>query len=204
MAALQGRRCLAKTKDQAATPSQRMDNSSQPRSRACCAPRYPMLDAPRRFGRPVPMLGGPDTRPCCARRSLAAGPTYGNDVASEATTIAIGGGLADRYAAALYAHADDDGALDAVVSEMEDLGRMIDASADFRRLMESPLIDVTGRHGRPRGAGATGLRQAGARFRRRHLGQSPAACAAGDRRRFPSLVADRRGIITAHVPRPSR
>ena len=64
-------------------------------------------------------------------------------VASEATTIARGGGLADRYAAALYAHAEDVGALDAVVSEMESLGVLIDNSADFRRLIESPLIDVT-------------------------------------------------------------
>ena len=64
-------------------------------------------------------------------------------VASEATTIAKGGGLTDRYAAALYAHAEDAGALDAVVSEMESLGSLIDTSADFRRLIESPLIDVT-------------------------------------------------------------
>ena len=64
-------------------------------------------------------------------------------VASEATTIAKGGGLADRYAAALYAHADDVGALDTVVSEMESLGQMIQQSADFRRLIGSPLIDVT-------------------------------------------------------------
>src|ERR1700733_14215533 len=64
-------------------------------------------------------------------------------VASEATTIAKGGGLADRYAAALYAHADEAGALDAVVSEMESLGSLIDTSSDFRRLIESPLIDVT-------------------------------------------------------------
>src|SRR5579862_4406237 len=63
-------------------------------------------------------------------------------VASEATTIAKGGGLADRYAAALYAHAEDAGALDTVVSEMESLGALIDASNDFRRLIESPLVDV--------------------------------------------------------------
>ena len=48
----------------------------------------------------------------------------------------------DRYAAALYAHADEQHALDAVVAEMEGLGQLIDTSADFRRLMESPLIDV--------------------------------------------------------------
>ena len=63
-------------------------------------------------------------------------------MASGATTIASGGGLTDRYAAALYAHADEEHALDAVVAEMDGLGQLIDASADFRRLLESPLIDV--------------------------------------------------------------
>ncbi|HET8996749.1 MAG TPA: F0F1 ATP synthase subunit delta, partial [Acetobacteraceae bacterium] len=63
-------------------------------------------------------------------------------VASEATTIASGGGLADRYASALYAHAEDTKSLDAVVAEMQGLGQVIDRSADFRRLLESPLIDV--------------------------------------------------------------
>ena len=64
------------------------------------------------------------------------------NVASEATTISSGGGLADRYAAALYALADDNHVLDTVVSQMVDLGRLIDASSDFRRLLQSPLIDV--------------------------------------------------------------
>ena len=63
-------------------------------------------------------------------------------MASAATTIASGGGLADRYAAALYSYAEDNHALDAVVSQMESLGRLIDSSADFRRLLASPLIDV--------------------------------------------------------------
>ena len=63
-------------------------------------------------------------------------------VASEGTTIASGGGLADRYAAALYSHAEDSHALDEVVTQMEQLGQVIDSSADFRRLLQSPLIDV--------------------------------------------------------------
>ena len=90
-------------------------------------------------------------------------------VASEATTIASGGGLADRYAAALYAHADEDHALDTVVSRDGRSWPLIDTSADFRRLIESPLIDVKPAHqSRARGAGSRRLRQAGARFRRRH------------------------------------
>ena len=48
-----------------------------------------------------------------------------------------GGELADRYANALYAQADDTGAIDQTVSEMEQLARLIDQSPDFRRLLES-------------------------------------------------------------------
>jgi F-type H+-transporting ATPase subunit delta len=121
-------------------------------------------------------------------------------VASEATTIASGGGLADRYAAALYAHADDIHALDSVVTEMESLGRLIDASADMRRLLESPLIDVQ----QATKAATAVLEQEGfdkpvrdfvgviaANRRLRALREIVAA--------FASLVAQRRGIITAHV-----
>ena len=121
-------------------------------------------------------------------------------VASEATTIASGGGLTDRYAAALYAHADDIHALDTVVSEMVSLGQLIDSSSDMRRLLESPLIDVAAA---TRAATAV-LEQQGfskpvrdfvgviaANHRLRALRQIVAA--------FADLVAQRRGIITAHV-----
>ena len=63
-------------------------------------------------------------------------------MASGGTTISSGGGVIDRYAAALYAHAEDVNQLDQVVQEMTDLGKMIDSSADLRRLLESPLIDI--------------------------------------------------------------
>ena len=121
-------------------------------------------------------------------------------VVSEATTIAKGGGLADRYAAALYAHADEAGALDAVVAEMEALGRLIDDSGEFRRLLNSPLIDVT-----------QGTRAALAVLRQQGFGKQlrdfVGVVAANRRLRalreivtaFASLVADRRGIITAQV-----
>lgn len=122
-------------------------------------------------------------------------------VASEASTIASGGGgLADRYAAALYAYADDNHVLDSVVSEMENLGRVINASPDFRRLLDSPLIDVKT---------ATAASQAvllqegfskpvrdfvGVISVNRRLRVLPEVVAA-----FAALVAHRRGIITAHV-----
>ena len=63
-------------------------------------------------------------------------------MASGGSTISTGGGLVDRYAAALYSHAGDMNALDAVVAEMDTLGRTIDASADLRRLLGSPLVDI--------------------------------------------------------------
>jgi F-type H+-transporting ATPase subunit delta len=121
-------------------------------------------------------------------------------VASGATTIASGGGLADRYAAALYAYAEDQHALDAVVAEMETLGRLIDASPDFRRLLESPLIDI---HQARRAALAV-LQQEGfgkpvqdfvgvivSNRRLRALRSIVQA--------FAALVAEKRGVITAHV-----
>ncbi len=116
------------------------------------------------------------------------------------TTIAAGGGLADRYAAALYAHADDARELDAVVQEMENLGRLIDGSADFRRLIESPLIDI-----------ATATKAAFAVLEANGFGKSVrdfVGVIANNRRlnalrtivgAFASLVATRRGIVTAHV-----
>ena len=52
------------------------------------------------------------------------------------------GGLAERNASALYSHADDAHALDEVVGQMQSLGKLIDESPEFRRLVGSPLIDV--------------------------------------------------------------
>lgn len=121
-------------------------------------------------------------------------------MASEATTISSGGGLTDRYAAALYAHADEQNALDTVVSEMESLGQLIDASSDFRRLLNSPLIDVT----QATKAALAVLDQQGFSKQVRDF----VGVITTNRRlrvlreivnAFASLVAQRRGIITAHV-----
>ena len=121
-------------------------------------------------------------------------------MASGATTIASGGGLTDRYAAALYAHADEQHALDTVVAEMEGLGQLIDTSADFRRLLESPLIDV---NQATRAALAVLEQQGFGKQVRDFVG----VIAANRRlrnlrdivRAFAALVAERRGLITAHV-----
>ena len=121
-------------------------------------------------------------------------------VASEATTISSGGGLADRYAAALYAHADERHALDPVVAQMEDLGRMIDRSSDFRRLLESPLIDVKTATAAAQavltqeGFGEEVRDFVGVISVNRRLRSLPDIV-----RAFAALVAQRRGIVTAHV-----
>ncbi|PPQ34246.1 F0F1 ATP synthase subunit delta [Rhodopila globiformis] len=122
------------------------------------------------------------------------------NVASAATTIASGGGLADRYAAALYSYAEDNHALDTVVSQMESLGQLIDSSADFRRLLASPLIDVN-----------TANKAIHAVLEQEGFGKEVrdfVGVVATNRRlnalrdivhAFATLVADRRGIVTAYV-----
>ena len=122
------------------------------------------------------------------------------NVASAATTIASGGGLADRYAAALYSYAEDNHALDTVVSQMESLGQLIDSSADFRRLLASPLIDVN-----------TASKATHAVLEQEGFGKEVrdfVGVVATNRRlnalrdivsAFAALVAERRGIVTAFV-----
>ena len=63
-------------------------------------------------------------------------------MASGGATISHGGGLAGRYAAALYSLAEDDRVLDDTVWQMQGLAQLIDTTPDFRRLLDSPLIDI--------------------------------------------------------------
>lgn len=111
-----------------------------------------------------------------------------------------GGTLAGRYAAALYAQADDTRALDATVDEMQALGRLIDQSPEFRRLLDSPLIDVT----QARTAAVAVLAEQG--FSK--LIQDFVGVVANNRRlnalrgivaSFADLVASKRGVVVAQV-----
>ncbi len=121
-------------------------------------------------------------------------------MASGGTTISHGGGLADRYAAALYDLASENGTLDQTIAEAETLGRFIDGSAPFRRLLDSPLVDV-----KQAVAGARAVLEAEnfspiiVRF---------VCVIAGNRRlnklrvivsAFARLVAEKRGVVTAEV-----
>ena len=116
------------------------------------------------------------------------------------STNQSGGQLAERYANALYSQAEDTAALDQTVSEMDSLGRLIDQSPDFRRLLDSPLIDVT----QARAAASAVLSQEG--FSK--LVQDFVGVVANNRRlgalrgivaSFAALVAQKRGVVVATV-----
>jgi len=121
-------------------------------------------------------------------------------VASGGTTISHGGGLADRYAAALYDLADDEGSLDQTVEQAAQLDRLIEGNADFRRLCESPLIDIAQATGAARAVlqaedfSPIILRFVSVIAANRRLNKLRAILGA-----FASLVAQKRGVITAEV-----
>jgi F-type H+-transporting ATPase subunit delta len=121
-------------------------------------------------------------------------------LASAGTTVSSGGGLADRYAAALYAHASEHGALDEVVDQMSALGLLLDNSADLRRLVESPLIDLNVARSalraalEPQGFGKIVLDFTGVVASNRRLRALRSIVGA-----FAALVAHKRGVVVADV-----
>ncbi len=121
-------------------------------------------------------------------------------MASGDSTISASGGLSGRYASALYAHASDTSDLDAVVDQMAGLGRLIDESADFRRVLESPVIDLNDARAAVRrvmegqGFGKTVLDFVGVVATNRRLPALRAIVAT-----FAALVAEKRGVVVAHV-----
>jgi len=121
-------------------------------------------------------------------------------LASGDSTISASGGLAGRYASALYAHADETHDLDAVIGEMAALGRLIDASGDLRRVLESPVIDLdTARHAirsvmTEQGFGKTVMDFVGVIASNRRLPALRSIVTT-----FAALVAEKRGVVVAHV-----
>jgi F-type H+-transporting ATPase subunit delta len=116
------------------------------------------------------------------------------EVASGGSSISHGGGLTDRYAAALYSLAGDTNALDETVDQMAALGRLIDESADLRRLLESPLVDVAQGVLEEQKFSPLVVRFACVVAGNRRLGKLRAIVAA-----FAALAAERRGVVTAQV-----
>ncbi len=121
-------------------------------------------------------------------------------MASGDSTISASGGLAGRYASALYAHAGDGGELDLVVDQMAALGRLIDQSADLKRVLESPVIDLdTASHAvrgvlEGQGFGKTVLDFVGVIAANRRLPALRHIVAT-----FATLVAEKRGVVVAQV-----
>lgn len=118
-------------------------------------------------------------------------------MASEATGL---GGIAERYATALYELAEADKQLDTVAADLRDVRAMIAGSADLMRLIRSPLID----RDKQAETIAAVLGKAGvADLTRRFVG-----VVAANRRLFAlpqiidgflALLAHRRGEVTAQV-----
>ncbi len=121
-------------------------------------------------------------------------------MASGGTTVSTGGGVADRYAAALYALASDQHALDLVVDQMDRLGRTIDASPDLRRLLDSPLIDVATAH---KASNAVLQSEGFPKLVQDFVGvvvvNRRLNALRGIVRAFAALVAQKRGVVVAHV-----
>jgi F-type H+-transporting ATPase subunit delta len=118
-------------------------------------------------------------------------------VASAATGA---GGLAERYALALYELADEQKSLDLVADDLKSLRALIAESADLRRLIRSPVL---GRAAQGKAIAALADRAALQTMSRNFLG-----LLARNRRLFalPEMIqhflatlAQRRGEITAEV-----
>ncbi len=117
-----------------------------------------------------------------------------------AQTVNAAGGVAGRYATALYELADERRALDEAVDQADALGRLIDESAPLRALLADPVLDVA--QGRDAVLAAMAAQGFGS------LLQHFVGVVANNRRLselrailngFAALVAARRGIVVAEV-----
>jgi F-type H+-transporting ATPase subunit delta len=150
------------------------------------------------------LIAAPPRLPCSAVEfgcAVGVAPSaWKCNVASGGATISSGGGLVDRYAAALYSLAEDRHALDATVTQIELIGRLIDDNPDLRRLLDSPLIDVAvaqkAVHAVLAAAGFDKmvLDFAGVVVANRRQRQLRAIV-----RAFAALVASKRGVVVAEV-----
>ncbi|MCF1505197.1 MULTISPECIES: F0F1 ATP synthase subunit delta [Afifella] len=109
-------------------------------------------------------------------------------------------GVADRYAAALFELALEESALEQVEADLDRYSQMLDESADFRRLVESPAFSSEDQLGAMKvlneRAGITGLAAnfVGVLAQNRRLFTLP-----GVIRSFKRRAAEHRGEVTAQV-----
>ena len=106
---------------------------------------------------------------------------------------------ARRYARALFLLAREEGRLERVASDLADLGRLAEASPEFRRLLASPLVPGPRRAGLLRAllegrADALTLRFVLFLSERGRAAQLPAAAAL-----FEDLALDHAGVVKAVV-----
>ncbi|NKB43539.1 MAG: F0F1 ATP synthase subunit delta [Alphaproteobacteria bacterium] len=110
------------------------------------------------------------------------------------------GGLAARYASALYDLADESGALDAVAADLSGLETLLEDSGDFSRFIKSPVLT---RDDQTNGIAAIATKAGLSDITVKFLG-----LVAGNRRLFalPNMIrayqdilAARRGQVTAEV-----
>jgi len=110
------------------------------------------------------------------------------------------GGLAERYATALYDLAGEQNALDTVAADLKTLRKMTDESDDFRRFINSPVLS--------RADQAKAVQALAEKAQLSGLTQKFLGLAAANRRLFalPSVIAayldrlaTRRGEVTAEV-----
>ena len=120
--------------------------------------------------------------------------------ATTVQSVNAAGGVAGRYATALYELADERRALDEAVDQADALARLIDQSPPLRALLANPVLDVA------QGQAAVLAAMAAQGFG--PLLQHFVGVVAGNRRLselrailagFTSLVAARRGIVVAEV-----
>ena len=108
--------------------------------------------------------------------------------------------VAGRYAVALYTLATERNVMVQVIPQIERLAELIEASPDFRRVLESPLIDVRQSWKAVRAVldandfGPLFKKFVGTVAANRRLKSLPAIIAA-----FKALVAEKRGVQTAEV-----
>lgn len=109
-------------------------------------------------------------------------------------------GLAGRYATALYELAEEQGALDKVADDLRTLSSMIEGSADFKRMIRSPVLS--------RVAQGKALNAILERAQASELTKKFAGVLAANRRLFTlpdvitgylAILAGRRGEVTAQV-----
>lgn len=117
-----------------------------------------------------------------------------------ATNSSVIGGIAGRYAAALYELADEGKSLDSVAGDLSSLKTLIAESADLAKLIRSPLIDRTDKAA----AMNSVLQQAGADdLTRRFIGivarNNRLFALPGMIEAFLAELAQRRGEVTAEV-----